>query len=167
MVQKVVTPDNLLPADFDIGGRVANQIALRGDIFIAATVDNTAKTLTLTKIDGTTTVVSLAAFDIYVDPTATSYDATANVLTFKQTSGGPDVVINLNDLQKSAVSDGIATTASGDGTDASPLKIDVIVDPASHASLTASAAGIKLDAAVLLPVDVQDAFGTHLFQAGV
>lgn len=163
---QVVTPSNLNTPDFDIGGRVANKISLDGRLFVSAVQDNTAKTLTLTQLDGTDVVLSMAALDIFVDDLTTAYDATTNIITLKQTNGGADVVINLSELQTAAISNGIATTMSGDGSDASPLKVDVLIDPASDASLTASAAGVKLDATLLLPVELTDAFNVHIAQAG-
>ena len=166
MTTQVVTVPNLHTPDFEIGTRVPNKITLNGNIIVAVAEDATAKTVTYTKADGTTQVISMAAFDIHVDDTTSAYDATANVLTLKQKNGGPDVVINLDDLQKSAISNGIATVMSGDGTDASPLKVDVVVDPASDPSLTASAAGVKLDVAALLPVEVVDAFGVAIGHMG-
>ena len=162
----VIVTSNLNTPDFEIGTRVPGKVTLNGNVVVDVTEDNVAKTVTYTKADGSTKVISMAALDIFVDPATTSYDATANVLTLKQTNGGADVIINLNDLQKSAVSNGIATTASGTGGDSDPIKIDVVVDPTSNTALTASAAGIKLDVAALLPVELVDAFGNHIGQVG-
>lgn len=168
MSTNVLFLNNLLPSDFDIGNRTQSQIGLRGDLLVSVTQDTTAKTVTFKFLDPTEfpdVVVSMSAYDIYVDDLDTAYDITSNVLTLKQSNGGSDVVIDLNDLQKSAVTDGLGTAFSGDGSDADPLKVDVVVDPLSNSALSVSGTGIKLDGASLLDVDVQDAFGVHQYYA--
>lgn len=162
----LVQASNLNTPDFEVGTRVPNKITMRGSTIVGVAVDNTAKTITFTAADATTTSVSLAAVDISVDAAASTYDATTNILTLKQKNGGADVVIDLSDLQKAAVANGNGIKITGDGADATPLKAEIVIDPASSTALTVGTGGLKLDAAGLLPVEIKDAFGTHLGYVG-
>lgn len=132
-----------------------------------------AGTATLTYLDenGNATVVDLAALtsDIHVD--GATWDAASMTLTLTDNDGGtPDVVVDLSSLQGSMTdnSDGTYLYDAGNGTTTvidtnTPASADAgnLLSTGSDGRPLLDGAGIT----ALATVDVQDAFGNHLYYA--
>src|SRR5438477_167642 len=81
-----------------------------------------------------------------------------------------DVVIDLSDLKKVVTANTNGIALSGTGEASNVLKANLIVDPVAGNLLQVTVAGAKVTAAAITAisvaaatVDVQDAFGTHLY----
>ena len=131
--------------------------------------DAATKIISYTNEKGTVSNINLSALavDIYVD--GASYDAATMVLKLiDNDTGTPDISVNLAELKKVSSQNSTTVTLSGTGEASSPLKADVNVSNAATNLLKTDANGLlvsKTDITDLASVDVQDAFGTHLFYA--
>ena len=127
------------------------------------------KTLTYTNEDATVATIDLSALAADIFVTGGSYDPATMVLTLSDNDGvTPNITINLADLKKvtTQATNSIAFTGTGEAS--SPLQANLVLDPITGNLLVVSATGAKVDPAAVLAlatVDVQDAFGTHLFYA--
>lgn len=133
------------------------------------TYDPATKIISYTNEKGAVATINLSALavDIYVN--GASYDAATMVLKLTDTdTGTPDITVNLADLKKVSSQNSTTVTFSGTGEASSPLKADLKISNAATNLLKTDANGAlvsKTDITALATVDVQDAFGTHLFYA--
>lgn len=127
------------------------------------------KTLTYTNEDATVATIDLSALAADIFVTGGSYDPATMVLTLSDNDGvTPNITINLADLKKVTTQATNSITFTGTGEASSPLQANLVLDPITGNLLVVSATGAKVDPAAVLAlatVDVQDAFGTHLFYA--
>lgn len=151
---QVVTPGNLGP-DF-IANSVAKQYELRPDLVIGASVDAATKSLVFKQRGGTTISVPLAAIDIHV--TQASYDAATYQLTLIDTENST-IIVDLTELAKTQTATSLTVAIAGDGSSAAPLEANVLIDPASDASLSISSSGLLANVSAVVNVPLYDAFG--------
>ncbi|MCB0098500.1 MAG: hypothetical protein KDE46_22360 [Caldilineaceae bacterium] len=154
----------------------ATVIDLAPAVDVAETVttlayDAASTTLTFTDEDGHPTTVDLGALtsDIHVD--GASWDAASMTLTLTDNDGStPDVVVDLSSLQGSMTDNGDGTYLydAGDGTQTTINTNTPASADAGNLLATGSDGRPLLDQiaiAALATVDVQDAFGNHLYYA--
>lgn len=118
-------------------------------------------------VAGTSDLSALTS-DIYVN--GGSYDAASMILTLTDADAGTaDVTVDLSELKKVATADSATIAFSGTGEASSPLTASMIASTATVGNLaTIVADGVAVDpvaVTALATVDVQDAFGVHLFYA--
>lgn len=126
--------------------------------------------VTYTGEDGVAGVSDLSALTTDIFVSGATFDAASMVLTLTDADAGtPDVVVNLASLKQVETADSATVAFSGTGEASSPLTASVVASTATVGNLaTIAADGVAVDPAAvtaLATVDVQDAFGNHLFYA--
>jgi len=176
-VKSVIVPGNL-GAEFDLGVVTANKITVKaatdtvaGKVALAIAANYPQNT---NDVDATTPAFVKAAIDAAVAAIpadkflqSASFNNTTNVLTLTL-SNGSTVTVNLADLLPIVTASSNSITMSGVGTTASPVTGNVKLDTLVGNLLKVTTAGAKVDPAditALATIDVQDAFGVHLYYA--
>jgi hypothetical protein len=136
---------------------------------VSITLDPVAKTIQSVVNGVASTAVDISAFyaDINVD-SIDSTDAANYIWKFKETDG-TEHVLDLSSLVAITTTNGQTITFTGNGTVGSPLSAELKVDSTVAGNLLktgASGAYVNpTDVTALATVDVQDAFGNHLYYA--
>jgi len=127
-------------------------------------IDNTAKTLTYTNEAGSAEVIDLSQFavDISVATSGSAFDPATQLLTLKQTEGGPDVVIDLSKIRGVTTANSATVTLTGSGNaSATALTAKVNLSATAGNAISANADGLFVAPGATKMLDTQftDAFG--------
>ena len=116
--------------------------ALFAEKLISATFDGGTGLLTLGMSGAALPItVNLATLSADKFLSASSFDPLTNILTLTMTDAST-YTVDLSDLVPSAVAASTTATVSGDGTNASPLTVDVKISATAGNALTVDATGL-------------------------
>jgi hypothetical protein len=136
---------------------------------VSLVLDPVAKTIQSVVNGVASTAVDISAF--YADINVDSIDSTnaANYIWKLKETDGTEHTLDLSSLVAITTTNGQTITFSGNGTTATPLSAELKIDSAVSGNLLKAGAGGAYvqpsDVTALATVDVQDAFGTHLYYA--
>jgi hypothetical protein len=120
--------------------------------------DPATGTWTINKLDGSSSTINTPLEKFLAD---SSIDNTTHILTLTLTDGN-EIEVDLAGLvDVIVIESGDTTTVSGDGSTATPFKVEVKIDPAS-VGLTASPAGLLLDPSTLPTLHTVEVAGNTL-----
>ena len=116
--------------------------ALFAEKLISATFDGGTGLLTL-GMSGAASPITVTLATLAADKflSASSFDPLTNTLTLTMTDAST-YTVNLTDLVYSSVSNSTSTTMSGDGSNASPLSVEVKISTTANNALTVDANGL-------------------------
>ena len=116
-----------------------------GELFASkltgATFDPGTGDLTLSMSSGAPIVVPMATLAADKFLNGSTFDPLTNTLTLVMTDGST-YTVNLADLVRSSVSNSTSATVSGDGSNASPLSVEVKISTTANNALTVDANGL-------------------------
>ena len=119
--------------------------ATAGELFASmltgATFDPGTGDLTLAMSSGSPIVVTLASLAADKFLNGSTFDPLTNTLTLVM-SDASTYTVNLADLVRSSVSNSTSATVSGDGSNASPLSVEVKISTTANNALTVDASGL-------------------------